>query len=63
LLTKGIRAYTDLCDRTPYPSQSTRSLYNTAVGIPQATLRSWLRPIDDILYIGGFLIILERRAK
>ncbi|MBW4575922.1 MAG: RDD family protein [Aphanothece sp. CMT-3BRIN-NPC111] len=33
------------------------------VGIQQAVLRSLLRPIDDILFIGAFLIILGRNEK
>lgn len=33
------------------------------VSIQQATLRSLLRPIDDTLFIGAFLIMLGRREK
>lgn len=33
------------------------------VGIQQATMRALLRPVDDILFIGAFLIILNRREK
>jgi uncharacterized RDD family membrane protein YckC len=33
------------------------------IGIQQATLRSLLRPFDDILFIGAFLIMLGRREK
>lgn len=33
------------------------------VGIQQATLRSLLRPLDDTLFIGAFLIIFGRREK
>lgn len=33
------------------------------VGIQQATLRALLRPVDDMLFIGAFLIILNRREK
>lgn len=33
------------------------------VGLPQAVLRTLLRPIDDILFIGVFLIILNQREK
>jgi uncharacterized RDD family membrane protein YckC len=33
------------------------------VGIQQATLRSLLRPIDDILFIGAFFIMLGRKEK
>ncbi|HAX74913.1 MAG TPA: hypothetical protein DCY88_03535 [Cyanobacteria bacterium UBA11372] len=33
------------------------------IGIQQATLRSLLRPVDDILFIGAFLIILNQREK
>ncbi|MBE9224816.1 RDD family protein [Phormidium sp. LEGE 05292] len=33
------------------------------IGIQQATLRSLLRPIDDIMFIGAFLIMLGRKEK
>lgn len=33
------------------------------VSIQQATLRALLRPVDDILFIGAFLIILNQREK
>ncbi|HAZ43534.1 MAG TPA: hypothetical protein DDW76_36825 [Cyanobacteria bacterium UBA11369] len=33
------------------------------IGIQQATLRALLRPIDDILFLGAFLIVLNRREK
>ncbi len=33
------------------------------VGLQQATLRSLLRPIDDTLFIGAFLIMLGRQEK
>lgn len=33
------------------------------VGIQQATLRALLRPVDDIIFIGAFMIILNRREK
>lgn len=33
------------------------------VGLPQATLRALLRPIDDLLFIGVFLIIFGQREK
>lgn len=33
------------------------------IGIQQAALRSLLRPIDDILFIGAFLIILNQKEK
>ena len=33
------------------------------IGIQQATLRSLLRPFDDTLFLGAFLIIFNRREK
>ena len=33
------------------------------VGIQQATMRALLRPVDDMLFLGAFLIILNRREK
>lgn len=33
------------------------------VGIQQAALRALLRPIDDFLFLGAFLILLGRREK
>jgi uncharacterized RDD family membrane protein YckC len=33
------------------------------IGIQQATLRALLRPVDDILFIGAFLIVLNPREK
>jgi len=33
------------------------------VGLPQAALRALLRPIDDILFVGAFLILLGRKEK
>ena len=33
------------------------------VGLQQATLRALLRPVDDFLFIGAFLIMLSRREK
>ncbi|HEY9750777.1 MAG TPA: RDD family protein [Allocoleopsis sp.] len=33
------------------------------VGLTQATLRALLRPIDDIFFLGTFLIALSRREK
>lgn len=33
------------------------------VGLQQATLRALLRPVDDTLFIGTFLIMLTRREK
>ncbi|KOR35732.1 MULTISPECIES: RDD family protein [Planktothricoides] len=33
------------------------------VGLPQATLRSLLRPVDDLLFIGMFMIMFGQREK
>jgi uncharacterized RDD family membrane protein YckC len=33
------------------------------IGIQQATLRSLLRPVDDIMFIGAFLIMLTTKEK
>jgi uncharacterized RDD family membrane protein YckC len=33
------------------------------VGLPQTTLRALLRPIDEFLFIGAFLIMFARREK
>ena len=33
------------------------------IGLQQATLRSLTKPFDDILFLGAFLIILNRREK
>lgn len=33
------------------------------IGLQQATLRALLRPIDDFLFLGAFLIILNKREK
>ena len=33
------------------------------VSLPQATLRALLRPVDDIFFLGVFLIILGKREK
>lgn len=33
------------------------------VGLQQATLRALLRPIDDLLFIGAFMIMLSQREK
>lgn len=33
------------------------------VGLSQATLRALLRPVDDICFLGAFLIILSQREK
>jgi uncharacterized RDD family membrane protein YckC len=33
------------------------------IGLQQATLRALLRPLDDILFIGAFLIMFSRREK
>lgn len=33
------------------------------IGLPQATLRALFRPIDDLLYIGMFLIIFGKQEK
>jgi uncharacterized RDD family membrane protein YckC len=33
------------------------------VGLPQATLRALLRPVDDILFIGMFMIMFSQREK
>jgi uncharacterized RDD family membrane protein YckC len=34
-----------------------------SVGIPQATMRSLLRAVDDILFVGVFLILFSKREK
>ncbi len=33
------------------------------VGLPQASLRTLLRPLDEFLFIGAFLIMFNRREK
>lgn len=33
------------------------------IGLQQATLRSLLRPVDDFLFIGAFMIMLEKRER
>jgi uncharacterized RDD family membrane protein YckC len=33
------------------------------IGLPQAALRALLRPIDDILFIGAFFILLGKKEK
>jgi uncharacterized RDD family membrane protein YckC len=33
------------------------------VGLPQATLRALLRPVDELLFMGVFLIMLNRKEK
>lgn len=33
------------------------------IGLQQATLRSLLRPVDDFLFVGAFLIMLSRQEK
>jgi uncharacterized RDD family membrane protein YckC len=34
-----------------------------AIGLQQATMRSLLRPFDDLLFLGAFLISLNRKEK
>ncbi|MGB3238584.1 MAG: RDD family protein [Geitlerinemataceae cyanobacterium] len=33
------------------------------IGLPQATLRTLLRPIDELFFIGAFMIMLGKREK
>ena len=33
------------------------------VGLPQATLRALLRPVDDLFFIGAFMIMLSKKEK
>jgi uncharacterized RDD family membrane protein YckC len=33
------------------------------VGLPQATLRSLLRPVDDLFFLGALMIMLSKREK